>query len=126
MVDLNVFLVEDSPLVLQRLAKLLETVPDTKVVGHAANAQAAIRGILDTKPDVVVLDLHLAPGSGFDVLSAVHPSLPDTDIFVLSNFSSQPYRRQAHRLGARDFFDKSHDFERVRDAIAARANTTKH
>ena len=121
----SVYLVEDSALVLDRLAKLLQGVPGTAVVGHSGSAQAAIGDILKSRPDVVVLDLHLAPGSGFDVLTAVHANLPKTDVFVLSNFSSEPYRRHAHRLGARDFFDKSNDFERVRAAIAARA-ATKH
>jgi hypothetical protein len=44
---------------------------------------------------------------------------------MLSSFASEPYRRLAARLGARDFFDKSTEFERVRDLIAARA-ATKH
>jgi hypothetical protein len=40
---------------------------------------------------------------------------------MLSNFSTQPYRRIAAELGARDFFDKTNEFERVRDVIASRA-----
>jgi hypothetical protein len=40
---------------------------------------------------------------------------------MLSNFSAEPYRRQAARLGAHDFFDKTNEFERVRDVVARRA-----
>ena len=40
---------------------------------------------------------------------------------MLSNFATQPYRRLAAELGARDFFDKSTEFERVRDLVAKRA-----
>jgi DNA-binding NarL/FixJ family response regulator len=121
----NVFLVEDSPLVLERLAKLLAPVPGTSIVGKAAGVVEAIKGILSTKPDVVVLDLSLSPGSGFDVLSTVRRDEPGIDFYILSNFSSEPYKRHAHRLGAKDFFDKSTDFERVRDVIATRA-VSKH
>jgi DNA-binding NarL/FixJ family response regulator len=55
------------------------------------------------------------------VLRAVHRAAPEIDVYMLSNFVSEPYRRLAERLGARDFFDKSKEFERVRDTVARRA-----
>ena len=117
----KIFLVEDSPLVLMRLIELLEGLPNARIVGHAAGAEEAIRGILSTRPDVVVMDLKLAQGTGFDVLIEVHGKAPGVTFYMLSNFASQPYRRQAERLGARGFFDKTTDFERVRDVVAQRA-----
>ncbi len=120
---MQVFLVEDSPLVRDRLVTLLGSVPGACVQGCASEAESAIREILATRPDVVVLDLKLAKGSGFDVLRAVHAEAPAIDFYMLSNFASEPYRRLAGKLGARDFFDKSSEFERVRDVIARRAAT---
>src|SRR5687767_4970296 len=117
----SIYLVEDSAPVLQRLEKLLGPIPRTSIVGTASSATAAIGGILAKRPDVVLLDLSLSPGSGFDVLSEVQRSAPDIEFYVLSSFSSEPYRRQALRLGAKDFFDKTREFERVRDVIAQRA-----
>jgi DNA-binding NarL/FixJ family response regulator len=116
----RIFLVEDSPLVLGRLIDLL-ALPNTRVVGHAAGADEAIRGILSTRPDVVVMDLKLSQGTGFDVLIEVHSQAPGITFYMLSNFASEPYRRQAERLGACGFFDKTTDFERVRDVVAQRA-----
>jgi DNA-binding NarL/FixJ family response regulator len=100
---------------------MLDAVPGASVVGEATRADAAIRDILATRPDVVVLDLSLADGSGFDVLRAVHHQAPEIDFYMLSNFAADPYRQLAERLGARDFFDKSKEFERVRDIIVQRA-----
>jgi two-component system, NarL family, response regulator DevR len=114
---MQVFLVEDSPLIRERLVALLESVPGAQICGHAESAEAAVREILATRPDVVVLDLSLAGGTGFDVLRAVHPRAPQIDFYLLSNFSAAPYRALAGRLGARGFFDKSDEFERVRDVI---------
>lgn len=108
-------------MVRERLQRLLSQVPGAHVAGHATQARAAIRDILDRKPDVVVLDLKLDEGSGFDVLKEVHEREPGIDFYMLSNFASEPYRRYALRLGARDFFDKTREFERVRDVIAKRA-----
>lgn len=118
---MKVFLVEDSAPILERLKAMLEAIPGVAVVGHAASAREAIAGILDARPDVVVLDLKLANGSGFEVLSDVHARAPGIDFYMLSNFASEPYRRHAERLGALGFFDKSKEFERVRDVVAQRA-----
>lgn len=117
----RVFLVDDSPLVRERLERMLADMEGVRTVGHASEAEAAIRGILAEPPDVVVLDLKLDKGSGFDVLRAVHRAAPQIDIYMLSSFAEAPYRRLAERLGARGFYDKTCEFDRVRDRIAARA-----
>ena len=118
---MEIFLVEDSAMVRDRLQRMLSQLPGAHIQGHATQAQAAIRDILSRKPDVVVLDLKLDHGSGFDVLREVHDREPGIDFYMLSNFASEPYRRYALRLGALDFFDKSNEFERVRDVLAKRA-----
>lgn len=118
---MQVFLVEDSVMVRERLQAMLSAVPGTEIVGHAHGAQAAIRDILEKRPDLVVLDVQLAEGSGFDVLRALHAAAPELDVVMLSNYSADPYRQIAERFGARAFFDKTRDFERVRDVVAQRA-----
>jgi len=119
---MQVFVVEDSLPVRERLLALLQELPGAEVVGHAAEADAAIRGILAARPDVVLLDLSLAQGSGFDVLRAVRPAAPQIDFYMLSNFAAYPYRSLAEALGVRGFFDKTKEFERVREVIAERAD----
>jgi len=42
-------------------------------------------------------------------------------IYVLSNFSTEPYRRVALRLGAAAFFDKTTQIESMRDMLKQRA-----
>jgi DNA-binding NarL/FixJ family response regulator len=119
---MQVFLVEDSAPVRDRLVQILESLPGIVLLGHASNAESAIRDILAAQPDVVLLDVSLASGSGFDVLRAVRPQAPQIDFYLLSNFAAFPYRQLAATLGARDFFDKSKEFERACDAIAERAS----
>lgn len=116
----KVFLVEDSAALRDRLNVLLINA-GADIVGHASTAQNAIDGILETRPDVVVLDLSLAQGSGFDVLRVVHQAAPEIEFYMLSNFASLPYRRMAESLGARGFFDKTSEFEQVRDVVAGHA-----
>ena len=118
---MKVFLVEDSVPVRERLEAMLAAIPGVSVLGSAAGATQAIGAILAAKPEVVLLDLSLAEGSGFDVLRELNARAPEIDVYMLSNFSTYPYRSLAETLGARGYFDKSKEFERVRDVIATRA-----
>ena len=125
---MRVFLVEDSPLVCERLRAMLAGIEGARAVGIAATAREAIEGIRSEHPDVVLLDLRLAEGSGFDVLRALRAQARAggaIDVFMLTNFAEAPYRRLAERLGVRGFFDKSTEFERVRDVLSAHAQSIR-
>jgi DNA-binding NarL/FixJ family response regulator len=118
---MKVFLVEDASLLRERLEKLITSIPGSRSVGHAAAAREAVSAIIAAEPDVVVLDLHLAEGNGFDVLRGLHAAGHAPDVYVLTNDTQEAYRRTAERLGARGFFDKSTEFDALRAALAARA-----
>ena len=119
---MKVFLVEDSSLLRQRVEAILASIPGAQTCGHAATAHDAIAAIQAAKPDVVVLDIQLQQGNGFSVMQAIRASLPSTQFYVLTNFADDAYRRQAESLGARGFFDKSTEFERLREALVQRSS----
>jgi len=121
----NVFIVEDSEVIRRRLAGMLGDMDGVTVVGEAETPREALEGILRTRPDSVVLDLHLTGGSGLDVLRQAHPQTPGTVFIVLTNHPNAQYRRACMEAGAAYFFDKSHDIEKVRDVIAG-LGTTHH
>jgi DNA-binding NarL/FixJ family response regulator len=120
-VMLKIFLVDDSAPVRERIEAMLASIPCLQVIGQAADADAAVRGILDGQPDIVVLDLKLGEASGFDVLRALREAGSRAEVYMLSNFATPAYRRRAEQLGARGFFDKSTEFENLRAVIAARS-----
>ncbi len=122
--SLKVFVVEDSPQILERMRALLA--PVARIVGSTDSADEAIRQILEERPEAVVLDLNLAQGNGIDVLLAVAAEAPGIEVLVFTNFPNPQYRRLCMKLGAKGFFDKSTEFEQLRDAIAARAGHQLH
>lgn len=61
---MNVFLVEDSPLVCERLVELIEAEGAHRVVGQAATYDDAVAGIASAVPDVGIFDIKLAQGNG--------------------------------------------------------------
>jgi DNA-binding NarL/FixJ family response regulator len=115
---MKVFLVEDAPLLRERLTALIASV-GASTVGHADGANEAIEAILAAQPDVVVLDLSLRQGHGFDVLRAVGKAKPAIAFYVLTNHPIESFRTTAKRLGARGFFDKSTEFDKLRTLLAA-------
>lgn len=118
---LKVFLVEDSPLLRTRVEAMIAAIPGAVLAGHAAEADAAVDGILAAGADAVVLDLHLAKGSGFDVLRRVMERAPGTRVYVLTNYPTDAHRSTAARLGALGFYDKSSEFEALRGTLTAAA-----
>ena len=113
----KVFLVEDSPILRERLERMLGAIPGAETVGHAPTARGAIAGIEAARPDAVVLDIQLEEGTGFDVMRAVRPRQPQVRFYVLTNFAHEGYRRMAEKLGARGFFDKSKEIEALQAAL---------
>ena len=108
-----------------RLLAMIAAIPGASVVGYASGADDAIRDIAAQKPDVVVLDLHLAQGSGFDVMRATAVAALGIAFYVLTNYPAAGYRLSAQRLGAQGFFDKSSEFTALRDALAGRVASEK-
>jgi DNA-binding NarL/FixJ family response regulator len=103
---------------------MLGAIPGAQLVGYADAATPAIREILALRPDLVLLDIHLAEGSGFDVLNGVHVNAPEIEFCMLTSFDAHPYRELAGRLGACAVFDKNRDVERVRDLVVRRVKET--
>lgn len=114
----RVVIVDDTPLVRERLKALLRAdAPYAEVVGEAGEVQAAIRLIRDTRPDVVILDLQLAGASGCEVLRAVKLAPHAPVVIVLTNLASLEYQITCLEAGAEFFLDKSFGFERLADIL---------
>lgn len=110
---MKVFIVDDSTVVVERLAELLKEVPEVRLAGQASDAPNAIRDIQKEKPDVLILDLQMPGGSGLDVLRAVRPSFPHLRVLVCTNYPYPQYRQECLAAGADFFLDKSIDFARI-------------
>ena len=119
---LQVFLADDSALMCQHLVTMFAERGGIDVVGQAKEAPAAASLICDLKPDVVALDINIIGGSGFDVLHHIRRELPQFQqspvVIMLSNHSHEFYRRKAVTAGANFFFDKSTEFEKMRNLMA--------
>lgn len=119
---MNVFVVEDSKPVCERLVELIEATGKHHVVGQAATYREAVSGIAATHPDVGVFDIKLKCGSGIDALAEAKRHLPGLVGIVLSNYITEQHRRASAGAGAQFFLDKSADFERIVEILQGLAS----
>lgn len=113
----KVFLVDDHPLVREWLINLIEQQEDLAVCGEAESVQQAIDGIDQTGPDVAIVDLSLAGGSGLDVIKIIRSSSPETAVIVLSMHDERLYAERALRAGARGYIMKRETTSNIIAAI---------
>ena len=105
---LQVYVVEDSDIVLRLLTSAIESAGG-ELMGAADNAQQAILELQNLRPNLVMIDLVLAEGSGFEVLDAIQTGGAGRDAIgvVFTNHVSTEDRERSFLLGASYFFDKS-------------------
>jgi DNA-binding NarL/FixJ family response regulator len=115
--SIKVFLADDSLQIRQRVNSLLATA-EMDIVGEGATPASCIEGILNSHPDVVVLDVQLEGGSGLQVLKAVKTADPQVAFVVFSNNSGPAYRKRYLGEGAVRFLDKSTEFDQLAQAVA--------
>jgi DNA-binding NarL/FixJ family response regulator len=115
MLNVRTFIVEDSPIILDKLVLALEELTPVKVVGSAAGEADALRaiGALDANLDLLIVDLFLKSGSGFGVLKRVADAGVPGKRVVLTNYATAEVRRKCLALGANRVFDKSSELEEL-------------
>lgn len=118
---MKVFLVEDSPLVCERLVEIIEADGEHAVVGQAATYDDAVGGIAATRPDVAIFDIKLACGNGIEALAEARRHRPDLVGIVMSNYATPQHMKASADAGAQYVLDKSADFERITAILASLA-----
>jgi DNA-binding NarL/FixJ family response regulator len=102
----RVFLVDDHPLVRERVAELIGRQPNWVVCGEAEDAPAAFKGILQTRPDMVILDITLKQSHGLELIKDLQQQSPGLPILVLSMHEESVYAIRAIRAGASGYICK--------------------
>lgn len=89
-----------------------------EIVGEAGGVAEAIAVITTTRPDVVLLDVHMPDGGGLAVLEAVAPQLPETRFLALSVSDAAEDVIALIRAGARGYVTKTISPDELADAVA--------
>jgi two-component system, LytTR family, response regulator len=109
---LRAYLVDDEPLALQRLQRLLEKTGRVDVTGSTTEPEQAVATLTADPPDVCFLDIQMPRLNGFDVLA----KLPRQPIVIFTTAYDQ-YALQAFGVNSVDYLLKPIEPEAVERAI---------
>ena len=118
---ISVMLVDDHPVVIEGLRKLLAAAGDISVTGEAHDASSAIEQARALQPDVILLDLRMPGASGVQATRRLRELELASAIIILTSYGDQAYVRQALEAGANGYLLKSTPTEQLIAAIRAAA-----
>lgn len=114
---IQILVVDDSPVIIERLTLMLGEVPGVHVAGWASDGSSAAWALQQQAPDAVVLDLKLGEDNGLDILNRFRAAMPITKFIMFTNYAQPPMRRACMKAGADYFFDKSSEFRQLIDVL---------
>lgn len=99
-------LVDDHEVVRLGMRALLERHPTFTVIGEASTQEEAVLMAVEQKPDIVLMDIRLAGGSGIEACQQIKEQLPDTKVIMLTSFAEDELLFAAIRAGATGYLLK--------------------
>lgn len=120
--QIRIVIADDHAVLRESLAALLSTQPDFQVEGCASNGQEALAQVQEHHPDVLVLDLFMPGGDGFEVLRTLDGAGNRVAAVVLTGSESELDYAQVVKLGGRGLVLKSDGPQRLFSAIRTVAN----
>jgi DNA-binding NarL/FixJ family response regulator len=113
----RILLVEDHPLVLLGLREIISLAPDLEVVAEASGVQGGIQALREHRPDLMVLDLSLADGSGLDLLRQARDEGMTLPVLVVSMHDEMLHAPRVLKAGAQGYLMKQAEPDAIVHAI---------
>ena len=119
MKSIRTLIADDHALVRAGIRALVEKIKGVSVVGEAGKGSEALKLVKELKPDLVLLDLTMPDGTGFDVLNQLTQKFSHIRVIVLTVHEAGEYALRAMREGAAGFLSKSAASTELEQAIQA-------
>ena len=116
---IRILCVDDSPLVLQALQRVINRNPRFEWVGSLERADDLVEAAKQLGPDVIVLDVYMPGADSLDQLKRINDECPSARVLVLSSDSMQRTVQQAVKQGAWGFLSKYEPYAVLEQAILA-------
>jgi len=119
MKKLRILLADDHKMVREGLRLLIDSQPDMRVAGEAANGREVLQRAREIKPDVVVMDLSMPELNGMQATERLQAELPDIKVVAITANEDESYLRQLVKMGAAGYVLKRSAGDELVKAIGA-------
>src|ERR1035438_178193 len=114
---IRILLVDDHPMVRERLADVINREADLMVSGEAEDRHGAIEAILAQPPDLVIVDLKLKNSDGLELIKDIRARWPKMRMLVVSMHDESLYAERVIRAGASGYITKQEATRKILLAI---------
>ncbi|MDP6542704.1 MAG: response regulator transcription factor [Phycisphaerae bacterium] len=116
---IRVLLVDDHPIVRQGVKMMITQEPGMVVCGEAESADEALAAMVESAPEVAIVDLTLKDSSGLELIKDAKIRCPKVAVLVLSMRDEAFYAHRVLRAGARGYITKEEGSDRIIEGIRA-------
>ena len=118
-VPIRVLLVDDHVILRQGIQVLLNKEEDFEIIGEAENEQAALSITVESKPDIVLVNMSLETSNGLDTAKQLLRCSPDTRIVLFAGSNDEKLLFEAIRIGVHGYLQKTLSIDDLRKALRA-------
>jgi DNA-binding NarL/FixJ family response regulator len=106
MARIKVFIVDDHAILRDGLKVLASLSNNIEIVGEASNGEEAIRGVAESQPDIVLMDVVMPIMDGIEATRLITRAFPRVKVLMLSQHSDSKYVLSSVKAGARGYILK--------------------
>jgi DNA-binding NarL/FixJ family response regulator len=127
---IRILIAEDQKLVRQGLKMMIETDPEMKVTGEAANGLEALELSEQNLYDIIILDIRMPEMDGLEAARRILSRNPAQKVLMLTTFNDDAYALEALKIGASGYMLKDADAEAlirsIRSALSGGLSIEEH
>ena len=113
----RLLIIDDRETVRQALEDRLSQAPEIELVGSAGSTEEGLQAVRTLSPDVVLLEIKMADGSGLDACRRITEAASSVNVIVLTSYMDEAERQAAFQAGASCYVLKDIDSQRLIRAI---------
>jgi DNA-binding NarL/FixJ family response regulator len=102
----RILVVDDHPIVRLGIRQMIAAEADLEICAEAESADAARQLVMSAHPDLAIVDLSLAQGTGLELIRSLRELVPSVPVLVLSMHDEVLFAERALRAGARGYIMK--------------------
>ena len=114
---LTALIADDSSLIRERLFGLLSAFDGIDTIELARDTSEAKNKIVELNPDIVILDIRMPGGGGFEVLRTMKEKNIKSCVIILTSYPYPQYRDKSLELGADYFLSKETDIKKLGEIL---------